>query len=738
MSFYVEAITDEVTGLAVSGAEVFVYDDNNALATLYAADGTTEVDNPLTTNADGEFSFYSPTTELTAVVYYGGRLRRRLRLLVGGGYSLLAAGSAQASLAGSGALAAANMGAGLAGTAIGETFWLNNGDGTGATYRHDAGPVATEISKFIIDPTSSGAAALLGTSGGTVQEFIDDISDTADGKGASIVATDDGKNAQQHINILTRASAITPQDYADVTPTDWASTLQDTIDAALTEGKNVEIPEVTAGYEIGSQVLIKPDLFFDSGSGAFGAFSPGPTIRGRGEGMTKLISKVANAAMFKFESDVDHTAEFGAILGLSMSNVRLSADSGTAGTSAVELQAVFGFHMHDFAIDGFKRDGIKITCDYGDLDGSVYTKLERGRIFNCERWGIDSKAAVGHNEISYLSLNQVWIQSCGTAQTFQATPSEVNYPTSGGMRWKGQMLMYANGGFTTCQGVGLFVPGESSGSASEVILDNVTHENCVGRGLLVTGCKGFRGRNLQFYNNDGYIARRQCEFYPVQSIYDVDITGGLVRATSGNNQLTAFKSTQPASADTRLRPKISQITFDNFGQTGQVGFDGIAFEACRNDCILTYPGGNIVKIEPGPQGNQVPLRLRQPVQGSAFDTGELIPHYLRASGYTADLTGLPDGTYQIYLTDAGNVVGLEVSSIAPVVDVLSGILVKPTEQKTWVGRAVMASGALVTTAAANFANAAYIKGFGYQWVDSTSAVRRKATAPTSDTDGTLV
>ena len=187
MSYYVEAITDEVTGLAVSGAEVFVYDDDNNLATLYAADGTTEVDNPLATNADGEFSFYSPTTELTAVVYYGGRLRRRLRLLVGGGYSLLAAGSAQASLAGSGALAAANTGAGLAGTAIGETFWLNNGDGTGATYRHDVGPVATEISKFIIDPTDTGAAGLIGF----IQSGDDAVSRTMEAKARDVVSVMD-------------------------------------------------------------------------------------------------------------------------------------------------------------------------------------------------------------------------------------------------------------------------------------------------------------------------------------------------------------------------------------------------------------------------------------------------------------------------------------------------------------------------------------------------------------------
>lgn len=171
MTQYIDIVTDELTGLPVAGAEVFIYDDTNQLAKLYDASGV-EIGNPLTTNAEGEYSFYSPITELTAVVYYSSRLRRRLRLLVGGGYSVLALASAQASLAGSGAVAAANTGTGLADTDEGETFWIDNGDGTGTTYRHDAGPVATEIGKFIIDPTASGAAELIGLPQGKVGQAL--------------------------------------------------------------------------------------------------------------------------------------------------------------------------------------------------------------------------------------------------------------------------------------------------------------------------------------------------------------------------------------------------------------------------------------------------------------------------------------------------------------------------------------------------------------------------------------
>lgn len=77
------------------------------------------------------------------------------------------------------ALAAAGVGeyadttAGLAATTTGETFWVDLGNGLGQVYRHDAGPVATALHLFIIDPTGGDAASLIGTAGGgNVQQAI--------------------------------------------------------------------------------------------------------------------------------------------------------------------------------------------------------------------------------------------------------------------------------------------------------------------------------------------------------------------------------------------------------------------------------------------------------------------------------------------------------------------------------------------------------------------------------------
>lgn len=164
---YTDIVKDERSQLPIEGAQVFVYtvaeNDNDApaLAVLYAADGTTPIPNPLTTNNLGVYSFYNPASELIGDVYVGGRLRYRSRLFVGGGYSGAAHSAASAAANAVGRPAAANTGAGLAATAIGETFWINNGDGTGTTYRHDPGPVATVVGKFVVNQTSPGAADLL-------------------------------------------------------------------------------------------------------------------------------------------------------------------------------------------------------------------------------------------------------------------------------------------------------------------------------------------------------------------------------------------------------------------------------------------------------------------------------------------------------------------------------------------------------------------------------------------------
>lgn len=56
------------TGRAINGASVSVYDSNGNLATLYSDDGVTLENNPLTTNADGEYGFYAANGTYSIVI----------------------------------------------------------------------------------------------------------------------------------------------------------------------------------------------------------------------------------------------------------------------------------------------------------------------------------------------------------------------------------------------------------------------------------------------------------------------------------------------------------------------------------------------------------------------------------------------------------------------------------------------------------------------------------------------
>lgn len=189
---YTDTVVDERSQSPIEGAEVYVYavaendTDRASLAILYAADGVTEVGNPLTTNNLGVYSFYHPATELVGDVYVGARLRYRSRLFVGGGYSGAAASSAAVAEAVTGPNYA-NTGQGLAATTNGQSFSVVNA-GIVTVYRNVAG-VAVEQRQ--IATTASLAAPTGGEMVGFEQDVTGSVARTAQSKFAEILSLKD-------------------------------------------------------------------------------------------------------------------------------------------------------------------------------------------------------------------------------------------------------------------------------------------------------------------------------------------------------------------------------------------------------------------------------------------------------------------------------------------------------------------------------------------------------------------
>lgn len=325
--------------------------------------------------------------------------------------------------------------------------------------------------------------------------------------------------------------------------------------AAINAGGTVRIP--AGRYVVRTPVIFDPKIA--------GRFSPGVTVVGDGAGRTIIEDRTTGRALFDFDSGADATTGFRAIRGIHLNGFTIEGDHAAGHTAAIRWRGCFQSSISDVHIIGRPGAGIVIPCLLGDTDGSNMIDLERVRIENCGGWGVDAAAVPGCNEISFLSLRHVAIQNCGTRD---AAP----LPTSGGMRYKGQVLGLEQCFFTLNQNVGLFIPGQA-GLAINVQLSSTTFENNLGRHLLCTGVSVFRATNLQFFSNDDHRVTTACEFSgATHTVRAVTIDGVTVRATAGNRNYTGIRFR--GANLLRDSCEVRHIVWEDFGYPGQRRFDG--------------------------------------------------------------------------------------------------------------------------------------------------------------------
>ena len=344
--------------------------------------------------------------------------------------------------------------------------------------------------------------------------------------------------------------------------------MQRAVDASLESGAPIYCPPGT--YRIGRTIRAMVGRYFRH-PGAFGA---GIRIVGAGLGST-VFEFSGDGALFDVDTQVDHKTTFRAQLGCQFEGFTIRPSGSQRGNGGVKLRAAFQVRIRDVHIVGLSGDAIAIECLNGDYDGANMVSLEHVRIEDCAGWGINAAAARGHNEISFLHLQQVFIQGCGTANG--------GTPTSGGMKWKGQICTLEQCAFTLNRNVGLFVPGEA-GLAQTLDLRCTTFENNYQRHMLVTGINGLSGSRLQFYSADPYTVEVAIELDGSNApLRYVDLDGVVVRATRGNC-LTAFKLGGPHAERDHCR--IRNVVWENFDYPGQSRFDGFVFDYVEQCCEL--------------------------------------------------------------------------------------------------------------------------------------------------------
>jgi hypothetical protein len=72
MQKYTNSVTNINSGRPVPNASILVTDSLGALATIYSDNGTTTQVNPITTGADGEYSFYAANGRYTVAISANG------------------------------------------------------------------------------------------------------------------------------------------------------------------------------------------------------------------------------------------------------------------------------------------------------------------------------------------------------------------------------------------------------------------------------------------------------------------------------------------------------------------------------------------------------------------------------------------------------------------------------------------------------------------------------------------
>lgn len=531
-------------------------------------------------------------------------------------------------------------------------------------------------------------------------------------------------------SIITDRTPLTPYDFGAVGggANDYVA-FNAAVQAAFTERRELLIPAGNWRVDSSIQVRIGDYLSYLS------AFGTAPRILGEGQGKT-VIDFRGTGALFDIDSNAAHTAlNQGFYYGLEIGNLTIRRAGGSGNASAIRLRSAYQPHLHDLSIIGMSQNGIELICSTGDYDACNMPALERLRIENCPGWGIVI-GEPGHNETSFVGMDKVFIQSCGTDMGSLSMA-----PTSGGMRWSGQILKMTNCATTLCRNVPLYIPGQP-GAAQSWFVDSTTYENNYRRaGPLIGGLSG-GGGTFQMYSNDLYQAERGLELDgSVYAIKQLEFTRIVVRATAGNNAMTQFKLSGSNTMPETIR--VRNTIWDNFDYPGQTRFDGFRFDPVIKGCSLLVASSTSLVLRPDGtgRGNYTPIRLR----GTGSTSGEWVATDISSLGVGVSNAGLAASTrYYVYLWDNNNVKSLELSTTGPTVDSLSGYLVKTGDAtRAYQGSVETDASILFKLTGGGWLDPLRVPGtqvgvFNYLWNDATGKLRSKTSLPTSDTDGTVV
>ena len=198
---------------------------------------------------------------------------------------------------------------------------------------------------------------------------------------------------------------------------DDTAAIQATIDAA--NGRIIYIPAGT--YKITASLSWSPPA-------VVGKYASSVRILGDGIERT-IIDNLVNGPAFSITSAAS-VGNFEATLGGFIDGMTITRSAATTNGVGVYLRAAFQMVLRHLYIKSQSLHGIHIPCLLGDSDGSNMVQVENCRIFGCAGWGIKADGDATFNEISFVRLRHVFIESCGTGNALaQVTITSVDTGT---------------------------------------------------------------------------------------------------------------------------------------------------------------------------------------------------------------------------------------------------------------------------------------------------------------------
>jgi hypothetical protein len=456
---------------------------------------------------------------------------------------------------------------------------------------------------------------------------------------------------------------------------------------AFASTRPVKIPNIGI-----NRCVVKTQVTYTSPATTFGQ---GPQLFGQGRDKTVIDNQTGSFA-FLMQSPANNDYLSGTIF----SDFEITSTTSTPGAGGIEVYRGAQTKFNNLHLTGLSGTGLYMPASAGDLDAAIQVNVDGVRCdavgTGAGSWCMNFSAPSG----GYFGSN-LFILNSNASNSGQLGTAAVP-PTTGGIYYKGLIATLINDAFTQNNGPDLYIGGPDT--SQQITIIGTDFENNVSTVLPHIYADGALNSlhivNSQCLNNDSFVSQGCLWLNSTAGVIaNVTLDKVQVRASSGNNTYTAFKTTGSNAVLDTIRSGNIWWTSGGFDFSGQTRFSGFQFSPTPGQAQFSISALNTAQLIPIGVGAVMPMKLAA--------TGEWIAYHVPVAGITrAGIGGLAaTTTYYFYLYNSASVGSpfagaIEVSATPPTLETTEGYYIKTGDStRTYIGSALSdGSGNFQTTA----------------------------------------